>query len=180
MSEANLIKELEQISKTERPTPVAGAKTVYAAQGWFSPRQEELIKITYANMLKNETLAHIHLPLLNQADGFNPLVEDDSVVKPDMREWALDTFANDVSGMDNSDIIIAVLEAGNVDEGTVGEIFYMYANHKPVVVVYDGDSFKHPLNLMPAMATTRFISIDEIATYDFRTIMKNKYVGEYI
>lgn len=97
-----------------------------------------------------------------------------------MKDWAIHTFYNDVSGMDNSDVMIALVEAEDVDSGTIFELGYMYANHKPVVLVVVGDTYKHPLNLMPAMGATAFITPEEISSFDFRRILTSDYKGKII
>ena len=56
----------------------------------------------------------------------------------------------------------------------------MYANHKPVVFVTQGDLFKKPVNLMPAMSATDWITVDDLATYNFNLIIPHFYKGGVI
>lgn len=180
MTEENVMQALQKISEQERPELLPGAKSVYLGSPWFSPSQEKFLKNSYKDMIKNPSLGFIHVPLLGQYKNVNPFtdnVDDDS---PEMKDWAIHTFANDISGMDNSDIMIALLEADDVDSGTVWESAYMFANHKPVVLVVVGDTYKNPLNLMPAMGATAYITPDEISTFDFRRILTSDYMGKYI
>lgn len=180
MTEKNLIEQLKEISKEESPKLLPGAKNIYLGSPWFSPSQEEFLKNSYKKLIKNPSLAFIHVPLLGQYNGVNPFTDEVDDSSPEMKDWAIHTFYNDVSGMDNSDVMIALVEADDVDSGTIWETAYMFANHKPIVFVVVGDTFKTPLNLMPAMGATAFITPDEIETFDFRRILTSDYVGKYI
>ena len=42
-------------------------------------------------------------------------------------------FRKCVEGLDNSDIVVAVLDGADVDSGTAWEIGYAYAKEKPVI-----------------------------------------------
>lgn len=180
MTEKNLIEQLEDISKQERPKALDGARNLYLGSPWFSESQEKFLKESYEELLKNPSLGHIHVPLLGQYNGVNPFTDDVDDDSPEMKDWAIHTFYNDVSGMDNSDVMIALVEADDVDSGTIWETAYMYANHKPVVLVLIGDAYEYPLNLMPAMGATAYIKPEEISTFDFRRILTSDYVGKYI
>jgi len=181
MTEKNLIEQLQDItSDNSRPEIVSGAKSIYLGSPWFSPSQEELLKFGYTGLLRNNTVANLHVPLLGQYKNVNPFTDDVDDDSPEMKDWAIHTFANDISGMDNSDVMIALLEADDIDSGTVWESAYMFANHKPTVFVVVGDTYKNPLNLMPAMSATAFITPKEIDSFDFRNILKSDYIGKYI
>lgn len=185
MTKKNLIEQLKDIKNgfngtSDHKQKELGAKSIYLGSPWFSPSQEKFLKEGYKNLLRNKTISHVHVPLLGQYKNVNPFTDDVDDDSPEMKDWAIHTFANDISGMDNSDVMIALLEADDVDSGTVWESAYMFANHKPTVFVVVGDTYKTPLNLMPAMSATAFITLDEVATFDFRTILKSDYVGKYI
>lgn len=180
MKEKNLIKQLQDISDLGRPDVLPGAKNIYLGSPWFSPSQEKFLKDSYKELIKNPSLGFIHVPLLGQYNDVNPFTDDVDDDSPEMKDWAIHTFYNDVSGMDNSDVMIALVEADDVDSGTIFETGYMYANHKPVVFVLVGDTYKSPLNLMPAMGATAYITPEEISTFDFRRILTSDYVGKYI
>ena len=182
MTEKNLIEQLATIHEKyyDESGILPGAKSIYLGSPWFSHSQENLLKFGFEGLLRNNSISHIHVPLLNQYNNVNPFTDEVDDDSPEMKDWAIHTFANDISGMDNSDIMIALLEANDVDSGTVWESAYMFANHKPTVFVVVGDTYQQPLNLMPAMSATAFITPEQISDFDFRTILKSDYVGKYI
>lgn len=180
MTEKNLIDKLTDISKKDKPSILTGAKSIYLGSPWFTASQEEFLMDSYKKLIKNPSLSFIHVPLLGQYKNVNPFTDDVEDNSPEMKDWAIHTFYNDISGMDNSDVMIALIEADNVDTGTIWESAYMFANHKPTVFVVKGDTFKMPLNLMPAMSATAFITPEEIEHFDFRRILTSDYVGKYI
>jgi len=180
MTEENVMQKLQKINDKERPDLLPGAKSVYWCSGWFTPRQEEQITSMYEEAVKNPTLSYFAVPLLGQHEGLNPFVDELEDDSPEMKDWAHHTFLNDVSNMDNTDIVIALLDAEKLDEGCAWEIGASYANHKPVVAVVFGDTYKNPVNLMVEESVTRFIKPEELSTFDFRKILKNDYTGKYI
>ena len=180
MEEKNVFEVLKEISEQTRPDILPGAKSVYLGSPWFSPSQEKFLENSYKDMIKNPSLGFIHVPLLGQYKGVNPFMDDVDDDSPEMKDWAIHTFYNDVSGMDNSDVMIALIEAEDVDSGTIWESAYMYANHKPVVFVVVGDTYKNPLNLMPATGATAYITPEEISSFDFRRILTSDYEGKII
>ena len=90
------------------------------------------------------------------------------------REWRDETFKSDVNGIDNADVVVAIISQGNYDDsGTAWEIGYAYATNKPVVLVnLTGDT----INLMIADSLHSLIkSYDELMEYDFETLPKIEY-----
>lgn len=90
------------------------------------------------------------------------------------REWRTATFNNDVAGIDNADIVVAVICKGNYDDsGTAWEIGYAYATKKPVIVVnVTGET----INLMIADSLHALItSYEELEQYDFNRLEKIEY-----
>ena len=112
---------------------------------------------------------------MNQADGLSPFTGDEVNM-----EWAQLTFKADETAMQLSDVMIALYDADYPDDGTIWETAFMYAIHKPVVFVTQGDVYKKPVNLMPAMSATDWITVDDLATYDFSLIMPHPYKGGII
>lgn len=89
-------------------------------------------------------------------------------------EWRDETFRSDVNGIDNADVVVAIISQGNYDDsGTAWEIGYAYATNKPVVLVnLTGDT----INLMIADSLHSLIkSYDELMDYDFETLPKIEY-----
>lgn len=179
-NEQNVLEKLQEIHERERPTVLPGAKSVYWCSAWFTPRQEEQITTMYAEAVKNPSLSYFAVPLLGQHEGLNPFVDNMDDDSPEMKDWATHTFLNDLSNMDNTDIVIAILDAEELDQGCAWEIGASYYNHKPVVAVVFGDTYEHPINLMVEESITRFIKPEELATFDFRKILKNDYQGKFI
>lgn len=90
------------------------------------------------------------------------------------REWRDETFKSDVRGIDNADVVVAIISQGNYDDsGTAWEIGYAYATNKPVVLVnVTGDT----INLMIADSIHAIItSYDGLKKYDFEAMPKIEY-----
>ena len=166
-------KELEAIKAQGNNN--TGHKHLYFGGPWFNDSQFDMYKQAYQAVLKNPTLSYIHVPIMNQADGLSPFTGDEVNMT-----WAELTFKADEVAMQNSDVMIALYDADNPDDGTIWEAAYMYANHKPVVFVTKGDLYKKPVNLMPAMSATDWTTVDKLADYDFNLIMPHKYQGGVI
>lgn len=171
--EVSLVEELNAIALLGNNN--TGNKFVYFGGPWFNDVQASMYKKAFKEILKNPTVARSHVPVLNQAGGLSPFEGDEVNM-----EWARLTFKADVTAMDNADVMIALYDAENTDEGTIFEAGYMYAAHKPVVYVVQGDLQEHPVNLMPAMGATTWITVDELATFDFEVIMPKEYEGGII
>ena len=153
-------------------------KNVYLAGGWFSKQQEDDLIAAAYNLVDNNSVGHIHIPLLHQYQDSNPIV--DGEFNPD-QEWATATFLNDVEAINQADVVIALLEASNQDTGTVWETAYAYAIHKPVIAVVTGDVNKYPVNLMPAQSVTYFAdSIGDLEEINLYEIGKKFYKGALI
>lgn len=152
-----------------------GNKHLYFGGPWFNNQQFDMYKKAYKEVLQNKTLSDIHVPIMNQADGLSPFTGDEVNM-----EWAQLTFKADETAMQLSDVMIALYDADYPDDGTIWETAFMYAIHKPVVFVTQGDVYKKPVNLMPAMSATDWITVDDLATYDFSLIMPHQYKGGII
>jgi len=149
-------------------------KRLYLASGWFSEKQKELLNDANNALTDNDTVdfKNSYIPLDNQYKGL--LVEDDESLLHDI-EWQTGTFFGDCGGIDYSDFVLALIDTNNVDEGTAWEMGYAFAQHKPVVVVVDGDE---PLNLMIAKGCAQVINIDELADFNFKSIKNKPFEGE--
>ena len=89
--------------------------------------------------------------------------------------WSLDTFTNDVRGIDACDVVVALYYGGYSDSGTAWEIGYAFASHKPVVVVQLGEDS----NLMIHEGShTNLNSIDELKNYDFDALPRTRFNGK--
>ena len=89
--------------------------------------------------------------------------------------WSLDTFTNDVRGIDACDVVVALYYGGYSDSGTAWEIGYAFASHKPVVVVQLGEDS----NLMIHEGShTNLNSIEELKSYDFDALPRARFDGK--
>lgn len=91
-------------------------------------------------------------------------------------EWRDATFKSDVKGIDEADLVVAVISNGNYDDsGTAWECGYSYATGKPVIVVnLTGDT----INLMIADSLHALItSYEELEAYDFNKLEKVPYLN---
>lgn len=174
----NLVDRLQAAADMAAFTTRRGGKNVYLAGGWFSKTQEDDLIRAYELLAKNPDVGHIHVPLLHQYGGSNPIV--DGEFKPD-QEWATATFLNDVEAINQSDVVVCLIEAADQDTGTVWESAYAYATHKPVIMFVDGDVEENPVNLMAAQSVTHFIdSMDEFSSLPMYSIGKKFYTGKMI
>jgi len=166
-------------SSLSHPSPVAG-KSIYLAGGWFSEKQVEMLTIVSHLLGKNPTVGNTHIPLLNQYKTMN-----EDMGTPEGYEWANETFNADVTAMNLADIGVFLWDKEEPDSGTAMELGYMYANHKPIVLVgpkeYDLDYKKNKLNLMIAKGLTVYVdSYKDLLEFDFNEIMPDPYKGKVI
>lgn len=174
----NLVDKLQAVSDKTDFTTRRGGKSIYLGGGWFSKTQEDDLIRAYELLAKNPDVGNIHVPLLHQYEDSNPVI--DGEFKPD-QDWATATFLNDVEAINQSDVVVCLLEASNQDTGTVWESAYAYATHKPVIMFVDGDVDENPVNLMAAQSVTHFIdSIDAFADFPMYSIGKKFYTGKMI
>lgn len=172
MNTVDTMVRLQSIYDNRTVEPVPGAKTIYLGAGWFSDQQEKTLLAVAEALLDNETVADVHIPLLNQADG-EPF-DLDGEFNPAFK-WSYETFNSDVSAIQNTDITIGVLTAGNEDSGTAYELGYARALGKPRVGIFMGTE---PLNLMTALGVTTSVSDPEkLRLIDFRHIMATQFEG---
>jgi len=182
MSEKMVQTELSSLRDILRPgkgdqSKIPGARNVYLAGGWWGEYQPELLINAYRALLNNDTVAHIHVPLLHQYGG-NAFV--DGEFEPDF-EWAKKTYEADIMGINNSDIVVSLFPVKEQDIGTAVEVGYAAAAHKPVVSVFEGNAYDTPVNLMVSMSTTTSLtSATELESLDFLDIQPNMYEGKII
>lgn len=172
MNTTKLVTELHRVYENRTVEPVPGAKTIYLGAGWFSDAQERTLLSVAVALLENETVADVHVPLLHQANG-EPF-DLNGEFNPEFK-WSYETFNSDISAIENTDVTIGVLTAGNEDSGTAYELGYARALGKPRVGVFMGTE---PLNLMTALGVTTSVSDPEkLRLIDFRHIMATQFEG---
>ena len=173
-----LIKQLLEIQSQVPNDKLPGAKTGYFGAGWFSDVQIKTLVTGYRALLNNPTVAYVHLPLLNQSEG--NVYDENGDFNPDFK-WGVNTYNADETAIRNSDFTLGVLEAGNEDSGTAYELGYAKATGKPTVTYYVGDWNANPINLMTAIGPDSYVnSLDELQTFDFRSIETRDYKGKIV
>lgn len=99
-----------------------GKKQIYLAGPLFSKAERDF------NLHLRDRLVEI---------GFNvflPQEDGDDTISSRLEERMKNIFMNDVKGIDESDIVLAVLDGGSdVDSGTAWEMGYAYAKGIPVL-----------------------------------------------
>ncbi len=99
-----------------------GKKQIYLAGPLFSKAERDF------NLYLRDRLVEI---------GFNvflPQEDGDDTISSRLEDRMKNIFINDVKGIDESDIVLAVLDGGSdVDSGTAWEMGYAYAKGIPVL-----------------------------------------------
>ena len=68
----------------------------------------------------------------------------------------------------------------NKIRGLFGESGWLYATGKPTIGVTNGDTFKKPINLMPAQAISTWASVKQLDRIDLDNIDTVPYKGALI
>lgn len=163
-------------SNFDSPSPTGG-KSIYLAGGWFNELQKEMLLGANYVLSVNPTVGHVHVPILHQ---YHDATEDNDLEGIfGGYEWSNETFKADVTAMDLADLGVFLYDAKNPDDGTAFEIGYMYANHKPTILVTkDIEPKDANLNLMIAKSMTVYMdSYETLASYDFNEIMPEPFKG---
>lgn len=145
-------------------------QTVYLAGPFFSDAQIERVRKVEAFLKANATI---------DADNiFVPMDHSTSQYTFGSVEWKRATFQHDIRQIDNSDVMVLILdyklEEGNLepDSGTMMELGYAFAHNTPIIIA-QFDANEEPVNLMAAEAYTAFFWKDEVAQladYDFNAL----------
>lgn len=165
-------KEYYDLHKINQP-----GVSAYIQCSWFSDNQmhfmEEGLKALAGNLTFN--LANSHHPLSHQYNDIN--VNDHPEVMDDF-EWQLCTANMDVEAMKRHPLGIGLYMPSDPDEGIAWESGFLYASHKPNLVVIPKEDFNVPINLM-MIKNTQIITIDKLADFDFNTdLIYKPYTGK--
>lgn len=177
MNESEMMKELTKIQKKFDACEHKGNTNVYLAGSWFTPNSIKLLVKAYRELAKNPYVGAIHVPVMHQYKGSNPFV--DGEFKPD-QEWATFTFKSDINAMRRADLGVILLDIDEQDPGTVWESGYLYSDGKPTIGVTNGDTYKKPINLMPAQGISTWTSVGELSNIDLDNIETRPYKGQLI
>lgn len=137
-------------------------KTIYLASPFFNDAEIEAME-NVRDILRKQGHS-VFVPNEHQ----NPQFEFGSL------EWRNATFNSDVRGIDNAEVVVAVINQGNYDDsGTAWEIGYAYAKDIPVIVV---NVTGNTINLMIADSLHALItSYEELENYDFKNMPRKIY-----
>lgn len=156
---------------------------IYLAGPFFSDGQNERLATVKAVLDQNPTVGYVFEPAKHQQDAIVAEFGNGSLVEAmKTPQWQNATYHADIQAINQADAVVAMLdfdvEGGNPrpDEGTMFEIGYAIANHKPVIIVqFTQDD--EPLNLMLAQAYTAFFwgqadIANNLSQYDFINLPK--------
>lgn len=133
---------------------------VYIASPLFNDMEIDLIKKVEA-ILDSKGIKYFS-PRLHQFDNFGT------------REWSMSTFINDIKGINQSDIVIAIMHGNYSDSGTAMEVGYAYGTNKPVIAVHVGKDS----NLMIHESAHANITLNQLYGYDFEEMPSSFYTGK--
>lgn len=150
-------------------------KSLYLACSWFSPEEEQYMQQGQAALAQN--------PTVDWENSFRPLEHQfndvDVTKQPEMLAdplWQIGTFRGDLAGIDRSDLVCGMFLPTHADTGMAFEYGYAYANHKPIVAVIPDDN-QEAINLMLIPSATCYITLSQLATFDFNNITYQVYPG---
>lgn len=141
--------------------------SAYIQCSWFSPKQMKFMEEGLKALGLNPTISlrYSHHPLSHQYKDIN--VEEHPEVMDDL-EWQHGTINLDIEAMKANSIGVALYMPSEPDEGIAWESGYLYASHKPNLVVIPSNETNVPINLM-MIGNTQIITIDKLATFNFNT-----------
>lgn len=142
----------EKIEKTIPEKP----KKIYLASPFFN--DTELLRMTKVlGCLRDKEL-----------EVFAPFEHQNKHLEFGSEEWRRATFAGDMKGIYESDVVVAILDGNYTDSGTSAECMAAYLLKKKLIVVnLEGK----PINLMIAETVHAVInSLEELEAYDFEKL----------
>lgn len=160
--------------KTYKYKPVVSA---YIQCSWFDDKQMKFMEEGLKAIGQNPTvsLEYSHHPLSHQYKDIN--VNDHPEVMDNL-EWQLCTANMDVEAMKRHPLGIGLYMPSDPDEGQCFEQGYLYASHKPNLIVIPKEDLNVPINLM-VIKNTQIITIDKLATFDFnKDLIYKPYTGK--
>ncbi len=136
---------------------------IYLASPFFN--DEELKNVKKAEEILFSRGFDVFSPRLNE-------VRNDE--NTESRAWSKETFMNDRRFIDWADAVVMLYYGGYSDSGTAWECGYAFGTNTPVVVVHLGDDS----NLMIHEGCHSNIDMNELASYDFKTMPHKPYEGK--
>jgi nucleoside 2-deoxyribosyltransferase len=129
-------------------------KTVYLAAPLFSEAECD-----FNRKLRNELISAGFIVFLPQEDSNN--------VK-DISDRQKIIFNKNLKGIENSDIIVAVIDGADVDSGTAWEIGFAFAKAKPVLGLrtdFRTLGIEGTVNLMIERSVVIYMSVSELLNH---------------
>ncbi|VVB55918.1 Nucleoside 2-deoxyribosyltransferase [uncultured archaeon] len=129
-------------------------KTVYLAAPLFSEAECD-----FNRKLRDELISAGFIVFLPQEDSNN--------VK-DMSDRQKIIFNKNLKGIENSDIIVAVIDGADIDSGTAWEIGFAFAKAKPVLGLrtdFRTLGIEGNVNLMIEQSVVIFMSVPELLNH---------------
>lgn len=149
---------------------------LYVACSWFTPEQKRIMHEGYGLLEKNPTVdwEGSYRPLDHQYKGWNT---DNHPELLSNREWEIATYNNDLLGIRRCDVAVFIYNEEEEDPGQGFELGYAKALGKQCVFVIRSKDVKKPINLMLAVSPDRFITLDQLDTFDFNDIEFDYFQG---
>ena len=136
---------------------------IYLASPFFN--DEELKNVKKAEEILFSRGFDVFSPRLNE-------VRNDE--NTESRAWSKETFMNDRRFIDWADAVVMLYYGGYSDSGTAWECGYAFGTNTPVVVVHLGDDS----NIRIHEGCHSNIDMNELASYDFKTMPHKPYEGK--
>ena len=136
---------------------------IYLASPFFN--EEELKNVKKAEEILVSRGFDVYSPRLNEVRS------DENIGS---LAWSKETFMNDRRFIDWADAVVMLYYGGYSDSGTAWECGYAFGTNTPVIVVHLGDDS----NLMIHEGCHSNISMNELASYDFKMMPHKPYEGK--
>lgn len=150
---------------------------LYIACSWFTKDQLAIMNKGYEELKKNPTVdwENSYRPLDHQYNGWSTITHPELLQN---KEWQIATYNNDILGIRRCDVAVFLYNEAEVDDGQGFEMGFARALQKQVILVTKDKKAHKPVNLMLAIAPDHFLTLDELATYNFNSIEHEFYGGE--
>lgn len=150
------------------------AKSVYFGAGWFNDKQIKAYNAALSDLMVNSSI-NVHNSYVPYENQYGDEVHSSAATAD--KEWCQGTFEDDVLGIKQTDIMLAVYLPSEEDVGLGMELGYAYQLGKPIVFVTPDDEFGDPVNVMSWGVADDWIKQSELPVYNFNSIRKRFYRG---
>lgn len=154
---------------------------IYMGCSWFNPEQMKNQQKAFALLRKNPTVDYEGSYRPNEHQWgehvFNVNPEEDEKWFSN-KDWQRHTYHNDILGLKRCDLALFVKCDDSEDPGQAFELGFATALHIPTVVAMKKLTDNAPINLMLAVSPDKFITIDDLDTFDFTNFDYDDYSGK--